>query len=566
MHSSTRTTALCILGVAGFALVLLHCRISAESAGDAPAASTQAAVVGDSLRLQDGWSIRSSAEETRDGAALSRVGVDASHWLPTRVPSTVVAAQVAHGDLPDPYFGTNLRNIPGSRDFEYQGKTDNASFYDMEDTNPYKVPWWYRTEFELPAGREHVWLHFDGINYRANIWLNGQKIAGDDDVAGSYRRYDLDVTEIAKRGRRNALAVQVYAPRKNDLAPSHIDWHPMAGDKNMGIWQDVYVTSSGPVTVRSPFVVSRVPDTRQARLTVNAEVTNVTGAPLTTTLDTTIDDIHVSETVSLAAHETKKVSLTPEEHEELVLDSPDLWWPYQLGTPTLHDLTMTATVEGRVSDRAIRRFGIREVTMTMVDGKWARYAINGTPLMIRGAGYNSEILFRFSNERDEREMRLVKDMGLNTIRLEGKLANDHLFDVTDREGILVMAGWECCSVWEYWRDDGVHDLSWNRQNYQIAAASLESQLLRLRGRPSVISWLYGSDSHPPEDIEKMYLGVIRDTPDGVFWDDLGMTDNDVVEVTYEWTEEGDPDPDGNEGMNLEGARPFRWLPARFETR
>ncbi len=163
----------------------------------------------------------------------------------------------------------------------------------------------------------------------------------------------------------------------------------------------------------------------------------------------------------------------------------------------------------RISHSVDSRFGIREVTVDYKDDHWASYKVNGKDLFIRGAGYNSDFLFRFSNERDEKEMKLVKDLGLNTIRIEGKLANDHLIELADREGIMIMAGWECCSVWEYWNDEGVHDLKWTDSTYEIAGASLESQLLRLRSHPSMLSWLYGSDGSPPAKIEKVYLNVIK---------------------------------------------------------
>lgn len=466
--------------------------------------------------LRDGWAIRSSADVREPATALSTVGFAAAGWLPARVPSTVVAARVAHGDFGDPGFGMNLRNIPGTADYPIGEK---FALHEMSGANPYKVGWWYRTEFDLPTGGGRRWLHFDGINYRANVWLNGKLVASDKELAGSYRRYALDVTALAKAGRRNALAVEVFAPTKDDLAPSFIDWNPTAADRNMGLWQDVYLTSTGPVRLAHPFVVSRVVSRDQARLTVGAELYNATDAPLTATVSGTIREpgsagrvVQIAATtLTLAAREHKAVSLTPAQHPELVIAAPKLWWPYALGTPELHDLSLAVAVGGAVSDRTTSRFGIREVAMELVDKKWARYKVNGTPLLIRGAGYTSDILFRFSDERDEQELQLVKHLGLNTIRIEGKLANDHLFDVADRLGILVMPGWECCSAWEYWIDDQKsHGVApWSAATRAIAMASLESQLYRLRGRPSVLTFLYGSDSRPPADIERGYLDVIR---------------------------------------------------------
>ncbi|HEX6838700.1 MAG TPA: glycosyl hydrolase family 2, partial [Polyangia bacterium] len=317
---------------------------------------------GQRLLLRDGWAIRSSAADGRSGAALSTVGASVAGWIPARVPSTVVAARVAHGDFADPGYGMNLRQIPGTTDYPIG---DKFALHDMSSSNPYKQAWWYRTEFDVPPRAGRMWLHFDGINYRANVWLNGRKVAGDREVAGSYRRYAFDVTSLARAGGRNALAVEVFAPTKNDLAPSFIDWNPTAADRNMGLWQDVYVTSSGPVRIEHPFVVSRVPRTDEARLTIAAELVNATDAPVTATVRATIDEpgdrtrlIDVSETVTLAAHERKPISLTPERHPALVVAAPRLWWPYGLGAPTLHDLVVTASVDGALSDRAPSRCGI----------------------------------------------------------------------------------------------------------------------------------------------------------------------------------------------------------------
>ncbi|WP_394825854.1 glycosyl hydrolase 2 galactose-binding domain-containing protein [Pendulispora albinea] len=503
---SKKATARRIFSALALGMLLPMCTENAgqEESGTEPA--DLLAGPGERQTLRDGWAIRSSKEVTQDGAALSTVGFDSSAWLQATLPSTVVAARIARGDFPDPNFGMNMRNIPGTTDYPIG---ENFSLFEMKDTNPYKVPWWYRTEFEVASTGGRTWLHFDGINYRANIWLNGKKIASETDIAGSYRRYNLDVTGIVKPGQRNALAVQVFAPRKNDLAPSFIDWNPQPADKNLGIWHDVYLTTTGSVKIEHPFVVSKVPNTRQASLTVNAELSNATNAAISGTVKVTIDgNIQFSEPVTLAAKESKALSITPDKHRELVIDSPKLWWPYQLGEQNLHDLKLEFVAEGTVSDVSTSRFGIREVKMDMIDGgKWSQYKVNGTPLLIRGAGYTSNFMFRFDDKRDEQEMQLVKDMGLNTIRIEGKMANDHLLEVTDREGILVMTGWECCSVWEYWQDEG-HDLSWTPESHVIAQESLRSQLLRLRGRPSLLTFLYGSDSHPPADIEKEYLSVV----------------------------------------------------------
>jgi exo-1,4-beta-D-glucosaminidase len=89
-------------------------------------------------------------------------------------------------------------------------------------------------------------------------------------------------------------------------------------------------------------------------------------------------------------------------------------------------------------------------------------------------------------------------MGLNTVRLEGKLETPEFFDLADHEGILVMAGWCCCDFWERWP-------RWKPQDFEIAQQSLRDQIYRLRSHPSLVMWLNGSDNPPPPDVEQMYL-------------------------------------------------------------
>jgi exo-1,4-beta-D-glucosaminidase len=161
--------------------------------------------------LHDGWRLQSACKVQAGGEAISAQGFSIESWLPTSVPSTVLAAQVANKVFPDPFFGMNLRQIPGE---EYPiGR--NFMRAPMPTDSPYRCAWWYRTEFKTPApsrSRDRFFLHFDGINYRANIWLNGHQIANSKAVAGTYRTYDFDVTSEVVAGKPNVLAVETFAP------------------------------------------------------------------------------------------------------------------------------------------------------------------------------------------------------------------------------------------------------------------------------------------------------------------------------------------------------------------
>ena len=169
-----------------------------------------AAGQGHSLMLHDGWALQSSAKISASGDALSRVGFSTAEWYRITVPNTVVGALVETGHFEDPYFGMNLRKIPGTS----YPIGERFTLLPMPADSPFKPSWWYRIEFDLPArsGRS-VWLHLNGVNYRANVWMNGRRLASGDEIAGAFRRYELDVTQVAVAGGRNAVAVEVFAPR-----------------------------------------------------------------------------------------------------------------------------------------------------------------------------------------------------------------------------------------------------------------------------------------------------------------------------------------------------------------
>src|SRR5688572_15279921 len=463
--------------------------LSADEAGDAR------------MALAQGWSLQSSAQVSAKGDAVSTVGFGTAGWHKARVPNTVVGALVENGTYVDPYFGMNLRQIPGTT---YK-IGERFTLIPTPDDSPFKPAWWYRTEFELPAAKagRPQFLHFDGINYRANIWVNGTQIANSKDVVGVFRRFEFDVTKLVKAG-KNVVAAEVTGPEPHDLAIMWVDWNPTPADKNLGLWEAVYLKDSGKLALRNPHVVTDLdlPSLDTAKLTITAEVKNSSDAPVTGVLRGAIDAIKFSQPVSLAAKETKLVRFTPAEFKELTLQKPRIWWPYRMGKPELYSLALTLEAEGAPSDKQDVRFGVVEHTSELTDKGHRLYRVNGKPILIRGGGWASDMLLRpITTERALAEMRYVKEMGLNTIRLEGKLETDEFYDLADKEGILLMPGWCCCDQWEMWD-------KWDAEDYKVAPLQLESQILRMRNHPSVFVWLNGSDFPPPARVEKSYLDVL----------------------------------------------------------
>jgi exo-1,4-beta-D-glucosaminidase len=454
------------------------------------------------LQLDTGWRLQSSAKLQADGAALSKPGVNTSTWYPATVPATVVGALVEAGQFKNPYTAMNLRSLPG---MSYAIGTV-FSREPMPLDSPYRVAWWYRTEFQAPSdGAPQHWLHFDGINYRANVWLNGTQIASTRDIAGAYRRYEFDVTSALRTDRPNALAVEVFAPEENDLGINWVDWNPTPGDKNMGLWRPVYVTGSGPVALRHSYVLTPLnAKYDEAELTVITDLWNATDAPQTATLRGTVADMSFTQQVSLAPSERKTVRVTPAQVPALRLRAPRLWWPYRMGAQPLYTAALEAVVGGAVSDRESVRFGIREVASELTSDGHRLFKINGKPILIRGGGWSQDMLERpMAGDLLRAHLRYVREMGLNTIRQEGKIDTDEFYDLADEQGILVMPGWCCCDQWELWSQ-------WTIDNYTVGPDSLRDQLLRLRNHPSIFVWLNGSDMPPIAAIERTYLDIERE--------------------------------------------------------
>ncbi|MFZ3366468.1 MAG: sugar-binding domain-containing protein, partial [Candidatus Sulfotelmatobacter sp.] len=454
----------------------------------------------DMLALSDHWTLQSSARVEAKGEVVSTANFVPKGWHDACVPTTVVAALVKDKTLPDPFFAMNLRQFSGVT-YPIGGNFSNIT---MQPDSPYAVSWWYRKQFAAPASYsgKTVWLNFKGINYRANVWLNGKQIANSNDIAGAWRTYELNVTDALRPGAENVLAVQVFAPTENDLAITFVDWNPAPPDKNMGLWREVYLTTSGPVALRYPTVVSKLnlPEDDSARLTVTAQLKNGTSHPVKGTLKGQIENVPFEQEVELAANGTRDVSFTPDLYPQLVFSNPRLWWPAQMGKPNLYPLNMEFDINGAVSDRSRTQFGIREVTSDLNSTGGRVFHINGKNILIRGGGWTPDMMLREDSQRLHDEFRYVRDMGLNTVRLEGKLETQEFFDLADHEGILVMAGWCCCDFWERWP-------RWKPQDFEIAQHSLRDQIYRLRSHPSLVMWLNGSDNPPPPDVEQMYLTI-----------------------------------------------------------
>ncbi len=460
------------------------------------------------IELKDNWLMQSSEHLDEHGEVISKSNYLAKEWLKVDIPSTVIAGLVANKKVEEPYTGINLKDLPG---YKINVKTQNFESHYKPKDSPFRFSWWFRKEFKIDKINilEHsqFWLKFKGINYAANIWLNGKRIAGPDYVIGAYRIYDFNIThQINKDNSNNVVAVEIFSPNPDDLSISFVDWSPLPPDDNMGIWQPVILYSTGPVSLKHPFVKTKLntETLTEAEIVITSEVINTQNKRIDTVLEGKFEDINFKKSLSLEPYECKEIMITSEEFPQLRIQNPRIWWPYQWGTPELYRLELLVTFNDQVSDLSVIHFGIRDIKASINEYGSCHFSVNGKKLLVRGAAWTPDMMLRQNKDQDKHDISFIKNLNFNAIRFEGKLATDNFWDLCDREGILVLAGWVCCSHWEKWKD-------WKQGDRIIAKESLRSQLLRLRNHPSLITWFYGSDFPPPGPIERDYLEILRET-------------------------------------------------------
>jgi exo-1,4-beta-D-glucosaminidase len=441
------------------------------------------------------WEIQSSAKAQQGGAEVSGAGFATSDWFAVSGRATVMAGMLENGKYSDVFYSDNLRAI------------------EIPDApgNQFVVPWWYRTQFTLPSGAHdaRTLLRTNGMIASADAWVNGHLIADRAAIAGAYPVNEFDVTRWVHEG-VNTFALRVHpADPQLALTTGWVDWNPMPPDNNMGPWRGVDIVRTGPVQLKFPAVTAALslPDLKRAALTVKVDVGNLDSAPHDVSLSGEAAGIALQQRVHLAPGETRTVSFSPSTDPSLDLHDPKVWWPVGMGDHPLYRLQLTAAVDGAKSDQASATFGIRDVTSRLSKQGHRQFVINGKPVLIRGAGWAPDIFLRDDAKRMQAEFSYVLNLGLNTIRSEGKLESERFYDLADRSGIMILPGWECCDKWEAWSQTGGEP--WDDADLKTAEASMASEARLLRNHPSVIGFLIGSDNAPPPSIAKKYIDILH---------------------------------------------------------
>ncbi len=442
--------------------------------------------------INSGWYITPSTDIEADGKTLSSSTIDVSKWYKTDIPSTVLASLVKNGEYTDIYKDTNFNKVPEER---------------------FKQAWWYRKEFSSVEGFANTNIVFEGINYKANIWLNGELVADTTSIEHPFMLFNLNITKYLKKD--NILAIEVFPAQPGALTMGFVDWNPESPDRNMGLWRGVKLVQSGEVSLKNVVVRSEIDkeNYKWAKLSILADVINHSSKQVSGNLNYQIGDTKLSQTYTLAPNETKKIVAKPQDFEELEIKNPKLWWPINMGKPNLHNLTFNVTTESGTSFEKNIRFGIREVGEYINEAGYRGYTINGKKVLIRGGGWVDDLLLNDSDEKVKAQVAYTKHMGLNTIRLEGFWGkNKTLYDACDESGILLMIGLSCQWEWQAYcgRKEYENFMSVDTpEDIEMISKAYQTQVEWLNNHPSIYVWVMGSDKLPLPDFEKKLTEYIN---------------------------------------------------------
>jgi len=489
------------------------------------------------------FELQSSALINSTGAEISlseyKSGV---YWFPVRVPCTVLTGLVANNIYPDPYSGLNNMLIPDASD-EFNKKYNLEQFSHLPNNpNPWKKPYWYRTTFNIPSGDKGrcFQLIFKGINYRAEVWINGKQIADSTQMAGMFAEYSLDVSKQIKAGSSNAVAVKIFpldypglpateqlkalgdffenggptgdiGKNVTMLCSVGWDWIPPVRDRNIGIWLPVYLRTSGAITIADPKLVTSLPilpDTSLAKLSLSLNLLDHNQSEGSGKLSVTISpenfngrSVQFSKNVSMMKNGPTLIDLNADNTKELNISNPVLWWPNGYGKPNLYRIRLQYSDKSGLSDDTTFVFGIRTVGTKAVDvnGSYRRdFYVNERRIHLTGGAWVPDMMLNRDSIRYDYEMHLCRNSNINLVRIWGGGVTpcDEFFDAADRYGLLVWS--------DFWITGDTQGEFKGSPNWPIEGSifnkNVKSTILRIRNHPSLLVWTGGNEGHARKEL------------------------------------------------------------------
>jgi beta-galactosidase/beta-glucuronidase len=459
------------------------------------------------------WRLQRDSLVTADAATLSKVGFEDDDWIIATVPGTVLSSYLNVGAIPDPNYGENQLFI------------SDSFFY---------ADFWYRNEFTAPAlsKGQRAWLSFDGINWKADVFLNGEKLGR---IEGGFVRGRFDITSHLLPGRRNALAIRVEkndtpgsvkqktfeSPGKNggalgiDNPTYHAsigwDWIPTIRGRNTGIWGNVYLTLSGPVTLEDPFVTTTLPlpNTAPADLTVEVGLVNHTPHPVAGTLRGRLGDLRFEQRFTVDASTTRKLKFDTLNTPALRLQNPKLWWPTGYGEPHLYTMELSfETRDQKVSDTRTFEAGVRQMSYSE-EGGTLRIWINGRRFVPRGGNWGfGESMLRYGRREYDTAVRYHRDMNFTMIRnWVGQVGDEEFFAACDRHGIMIWQEFWLANPW-----DGP-----DPKDNDLFMRNVLDSVLRFRNHPSIGLYCGRNEGNPPPPLDEGIRKVLAENHPGIHY-------------------------------------------------
>jgi hypothetical protein len=443
------------------------------------------------------WRLQRESLVAADGETLSKPGFDASNWIIATVPASVLVSYLNIGALPDPNFGDNQLSI-----------SDSYFYSDF----------WYRDEFIAPSSYKgkQMFLNFDGINWKAEVYLNGKKLGT---IEGAFTRGLFNVRNILIPGEKNILAVRI---RKNE-SPGFVkeqtklshdanggeigadnptfhasvgwDWIPTIRGRNTGIYNNVYLSATGPVTIENPFVSTdlHLPDTSRADIRIELTLHNHLSKQTQGTLRAKFGTLTIEQPVTLDASETKIVQMNPLMHSSLRMKNPKLWWPNGYGEQNLYDVKLEfISTDDHVSDSKSFKSGIRKMSSSEENGNLKLW-INGRRFIARGGNWGfSESMLRYRAREYDIAVRYHKEMNFTMIRnWVGQTADDEFYEACDRYGIMV---WQ-----DFWLANPVDGP--NPNDNALFMQNVDDFVKRIRNHPSIGLYCGRNEGNPPDALD-----------------------------------------------------------------
>ncbi|CAM1350477.1 glycoside hydrolase family 2 protein [Tenacibaculum halocynthiae] len=500
-----------------------------------------------------------------------------SEWIKQNIPSKILSEQPGSTTFFNPYFDTNLLHIP---DVNNKGIT----FY----------TYWYYTEIKLPEINDasHFWLKFRGINYTADIFINGKQL-NKEQLKGMFFRNDFDISTFPSEDGVTRIAVRIVPPNPVGIPtlsnnggiqgvpnigenvtmryPIGWDWMATIPDRSTGLWDQVSIETTKSLVLKNPHITTTVLEngilTNNAKVNISVEVYNSTNKIQIGTLKYVLNEKIEKLSIKIPpSTEAKKVTFP-----EIIISNPKLWWPHGCdpsGTdklPELYDLDIYIYLGENISSETLSdqkkvRVGIREFSIKndfKVDAptspskrKSRKFFVNGNPIFIRGGNWmGTDALFRMGADRYRNEVRMHKEMNINLIRVWGGgiAERPEFYEACDEFGILVMQ--------EFWfSSEFIYNNSNLPETYKKTFTKCAVDTIKmLRNHASLLFWCAANESIPPQELLvelKTYIGA------------KGSLDTQRILIENSKAISGQVENDGPYGI-YNPDRYFKWLPDGF---